>query len=75
MEFQTFHNYNRLVRRGLVKPLTHSCGTEFVLIIRDDHSPNPNPQPALKCFACGTLTLPGTKMYSDILAVVQEHFL
>lgn len=68
MEFQTFHNYNRLVRRGYTKPLVHSCGDEFTLIIGDED------KPALKCFACNTITYPGLRMYSDILAVVKEHF-
>lgn len=68
MDFQTFHKYNRLVRRGLVKPLSHSCGTEYALQLgRDD-------EPVLKCYLCGTTTLPGSKMYSDIRAVVKEHF-
>lgn len=68
IDFQTFHKYNRLVRRGLTKPLTHSCGTEFVLTIGDED------QPALKCFTCGTTTYPGLRMFGDIQAVVKEHF-
>jgi len=67
-EFQVFHDYNRLVRRGLTKPLTHGCGTEFVLALGEED------RPVLKCFSCGTLTLPGLTMYSDIKSVVKEHF-
>jgi len=67
-EWETFHLYNRLVRRGLTKPLTHSCGEEFTLTLGEDD------RPALKCFMCGTTTYPGLNMYSDIRAVVKEHF-
>lgn len=67
-DFQTYHLYNRLVRRGLTKPLTHSCGTEFVLIMGEED------KPALKCYGCSTTTYPGLSMFSDILAVVKEHF-
>lgn len=68
MDYQTFHKYNRLVRRGLTKPLTHSCGQEFVLAIGDDE------KPVLKCYGCSTTTYPGLTMFSDIRAVVKEHF-
>jgi len=68
MDFHTFHLYNRLARRRLVKPLTHSCGNEFLLTIGKDDAP------VLKCVHCNTLTFPGLKMYSDIEAVVKEHF-
>lgn len=68
MDFQTFHRYNRLVRRGLVKPLAHSCGEPFTLAIGEDESP------VLKCYSCNTTTYPGTKMFADIQAVVQEWF-
>lgn len=66
-DFQTYHNYNRLVRRGLTKPLTHSCGGAYTLTIGDED------RPALKCFSCGTTTYPGLNMFSDIRAVVKEH--
>lgn len=70
MEFQTFHNYNRLVRRGIVKPLAcPHCENEFALSIGEDD------EPVLKCFFCGTLTLPGLDMYNRVRAVVTEHFL
>lgn len=68
MDFQTLHKYNRLVRRGVTKPLLHSCGNEFALTLGDED------KPALKCFMCGTTTYPGLNWYSDILAVVKEHF-
>lgn len=67
-DFQTFHLYNRLVRRGFTKPLTHSCGNEFVLTIGDEE------KPVLRCFNCGTMTFPGLGMFADIKAVVTEHF-
>ena len=67
-EWQTFHLYNRLVRRGLTKPLAHSCDTEFVLRLGEED------KPVLVCYLCNTTTHPGLKMYSDIRAVVKEHF-
>lgn len=69
MDFQTFHRYNRLVRRGVTKPLTcQHCDTEYVLTIGDED------KPALKCYGCGVVKYPGLAMYSDTLAVVKEHF-
>lgn len=68
MDFQIFHNYNRLVRRGLAKPLEHSCGGQYVLAMGEKDLP------VLKCYSCNTTTLPGTKMYGDIKAVVEEWF-
>lgn len=67
MEFQTFHRYNRLVRRGLAQPILCNCGQEPVLKVgRFD-------EPVLECFFCGMLTVPGQAMYDDLLAVVKEH--
>lgn len=74
MEYGVFHKYMRLARRGLTRPLTHSCGNPYVLVIGPDVYPDNEPPPALRCAFCNTLTLPGTQMYSDILAVVKEHY-
>jgi len=69
MDFQVFHKYNRLVRRGMVKPLAcQHCGTEYVLTIGDED------KPALRCFGCSVVVYPGLRMYEDIVAVVKEHF-
>lgn len=66
--FSLFHAYNRLVRRGVTKPLMHSCGTEYVLTIGDAD------EPVLRCFSCNTRTYPGLNMVGNIRAVVKEHF-
>lgn len=66
-DFQLFHNYNRLVRRGITKPLIHSCGNEFTLSIGEGDNA------VLRCFSCNTTTYPGLNMLSDIKAVVKEH--
>lgn len=69
MDFQVFHKYNRLVRRGACKPLTcRHCGNELTLRVGTDD------EPELMCFFCNVLTKPGLKMYSDIRSVVKEHF-
>lgn len=68
MEFQVFHRYNRLVRRGLAKPLTHACGQVYVTGFGVDD------EPVLKCLYCDSVTVPGQRLYDDIRAVVKEHF-
>lgn len=68
MDIQYFHNYNRLVRRGLVKPLTCSAGHEVTLRATLDA------EPVLECYTCGSRTQPGLAMYQRVQAVVKEHF-
>ena len=69
MDIHTFHKYNRLVRRGLAKPLRcPHCTNEFIL------GADPEGKPQLSCYYCNTLTLPGKNMYDNIRAVVSEHF-
>lgn len=69
MDFQTFHKYNRLVRRGVAKPLAcQHCDTELTLMMGEDD------KPALRCFGCGVIVYPGLNMYRDVRAVVKEHF-
>lgn len=69
MDFQTFHRYNRLVRRGLVKPLKcPHCDYDYVLRLTDDD------EPGLECFMCLSIVKPGKRVYDDIRAVVKEFF-
>lgn len=69
MDFQTFHQYNKLVRRGYVKPLACPiCETEYVLRVSVDDDP------VLQCFSCNTLTQPGIRLWDQVRAVVKEHF-
>lgn len=69
MEFDVFHAYNRLVRRGLVDPLTcPNDGKELALMgkrLMETDSVY-DYTPALKCFYCGTLTEPGLALYNRI---------
>ena len=68
MEIQTFHKYNRLVARGLTKPLACShCGTEYILRATEDGDP------VLWCIGCPATVQPGLAMYENILSVVKEH--
>lgn len=69
MEIQTFHKYNRLVRRELVRPLTcPDCSFTYTLRATEDG------EPVLQCFMCNTLVQPGLRLYNDVLAVVREHY-
>lgn len=69
MDFQTFHLYNRLVRRGLVKPLVcRHCDDPYVL--RESEQGDP----VLQCFACDALVQPGLTTWNNVRAVVKEHF-
>lgn len=69
MRFQVFHDYNRLVRRGLVPPLTCGhCGTEYAIRLGVDD------QPELQCFMCDSRTRPGQAYYDKVVSVVNKHF-
>lgn len=69
MDIHYFHMYNRLVRRGFVKPLTCSyCEQPYTLRATHDA------EPVLQCFTCNSLVQPGLNMYNDVKAVVKEHF-
>lgn len=69
MEFQVFHDYNRLARRGQVPPLTCShCGSEYTVRL------GPGNEPILQCFMCLTLTKPGLDLYDYLVDKVKEHF-
>lgn len=67
--FDTFHKYNRLVRRGLTRPLTCDCGEEVVTVLGFEDTL------MLQCFGCDTLTSPGTNTIDNVTAIVKEHFL
>jgi len=69
MDFQVFHRYNRLARRGIVEPLRCPyCEEEVVTRAQGD-------QPVLQCFNCDLVVDPGVGLYDRIRAVVTEHFL
>lgn len=69
MEFQTFHRYNRLAKRGMVKPLScPDCDNPYTLRTTEDA------EPLLQCFYCDTLVQPGLRLYNDIRAVVTEFY-
>jgi hypothetical protein len=70
--FPLFHAYNKLVRRGLTKPLTCDCGETQVTTLEkvgDDDLL------LLECYSCGTTTRPGLTTINNVRAVVTEHFL
>lgn len=69
MEFQVFHRYNRLVRRGIAAPLVcQYCGEPLSLELGE------NDGPVLRCYLCNVLTFPGKNLYDRVKAIVSEHF-
>lgn len=67
--FRLFHRYNKLVRRGLVQPLTcKACG--FAYITSADEEDNL----VLECYTCDSKTRPGLGTIERVMAVVSEHF-
>lgn len=68
MDIHIFHMYNRLVRRGLAKPLTCSCNEVYTLRATYDG------EPVLQCFMCDSLVQPGLGLYNDVRAVVKEFY-
>ena len=72
--FPLFHAYNKLVRRGLVKPLTCDCGDPLVTSI-DKRTMIDEEVLLLECYGCGTIVRPGLDTIGDVRAVVTEHFM
>lgn len=72
--FPLFHAYNKIVRRGLVKPLLCDCGNELVTGI-DKKTMIGEDQLVLECYQCGTIIRPGATLVNDVRAVVTEHFM
>lgn len=69
MNHQTFHKYNRLVKRGVVAPLVCAhCQREYTL--RADEEGNT----MLQCFFCDSLVYPGLNLYSQVAGVVAEFY-
>lgn len=67
--FRLFHRYNKLVRRGLAKPLTCTvCDTRLITALDDED------ELVLKCFTCASSTRPGLARLGNVRAVVTEHF-
>ena len=70
MDFQTYHKYRRLVRRGLAPALCcATCEFELVLGI------GPKDEPVLKCYTCNSTITPGKDTNDKVRAIVTEHFL
>lgn len=67
MDFQIFHRYNALARRGIVEPLKcHLCLNEVILAIHNEN-------PAFKCLNCDKLIIPGMNTYQAIKNEVEKH--
>lgn len=73
--FPLFHAYGKLVRRGLVKQLTCTCGDPLVTSIDKNRPMIEEDVLILECYGCGTLVRPGLETIQNVRAVVTEHFL
>lgn len=70
MDIHEFHQYNRLVRRELVDPLTCDvCGFELITRMTLDADP------LLQCLSCNVTIQPGLNLYNRIVAVNKEFYL
>ena len=68
--FRSFHRYNKLVRRQLVKSLDcKTCGTPYITAA-DSHD-----DLILRCLVCAADVSPGLDTISRVRAVVSEHFI
>lgn len=64
MDFQVFHDYQRLVRRRQAQPIRcPDCEHHLGLI-------DLNNEPAFQCYWCGTTVRPGLDVYDQIRAAV-----
>ena len=69
MMFQTFHKYNRLVRRGVAKELTCDiCGAPVVTRLGELDSI------VLWCYSCNLWIIPGVALCERVKAIVEEWF-
>lgn len=67
--FNLFHRYNKLVRRGMTKPLQcKHCGEGLYTSLGEDDVL------VLICYGCDSETLPGIGQIDGVRAVVKEHF-
>lgn len=69
MDFQVFHDYARLARRGLVEPLAcPHCGFEYVTRIGEGD------EPVLQCFGCNSITKPGLALYENLIKENKKYY-
>lgn len=63
------HRYRRLVKRGIARPLRcPDCDLDLTIAI------DTGDEPALVCHFDKAFFKPGSAMYSDLQAVVSEHY-
>lgn len=68
-DLRIYQQYNRLVRRGYVKPLQcKSCAVDYILRATYDGDP------VLWCMSCDSRTQPGLALTDQVRSVVKEHF-
>lgn len=70
-KYTLIHAYDKVVRRGLVKPLTCSCGE--TLTIEPNAGTDMDAEPNFRCYTCDSKTTLGLDAWADVRAVVMEH--
>ena len=66
-DFQLFHAYNDLVKKGVTQPIRCPFCTYTVVIGHKDGDLR------LECYTCNTSITPGLDLISNVRAVVKEH--
>jgi len=67
-DFRLYHRYRRLVRRGIVKPLTHDCGGEYYTSLDHDD------RLVLKCPIDDATVYPGLQLEEKVRTAVERYF-
>lgn len=71
MEWSTFHRYRNLVNEGKAREIL--CPEDGAGLISRIHGKDDDPH--FWCPACEAFTKPGLNVYSQMQAVVSEHFM
>lgn len=68
-DFQVYHNYRVLVKRGWAEPYVHNnCGeTPVPKISKEDKL-------IFKCFGCGVTIIPGLAQIAKFRQALKEHY-
>jgi uncharacterized Zn finger protein len=69
MDFQTFHKYNRLVRRNVARPIICDVCSDALVVMagKDD-------EPVLRCFVCGSVGYPSLELYRQVSNIVEDYY-
>lgn len=66
-DIQIFHEYNKIVRRGGLIALRHSCDNAYALRADKDG------EPLLQCYWCNVKVTPGERMVQEIVDQIKKY--